>query len=93
MALQPPCVANVWKLKHSSAKALRQGHRRGKDRDEIVADTLAQHRIGIDVLSIGFELDAFPRHDGALAGNVGRRQRLTSPSTICANFERGSLKD
>ena len=53
-----------------------KSHGGGKERDERTADILDQHRISIDVLPIGFELDALPRHDGAIARDIGRGQRL-----------------
>jgi len=49
----------------------------GKMVTKLAADILQQqHRIGVVVLAELVELDALPRHDGLLARNVGRHQRL-----------------
>src|SRR5450432_3280696 len=49
-----------------------------EDGDELAADILQQHRIGVVVLAHVVELDALPGHDGLLTGDVSRHQRLAN---------------
>ena len=52
------------------------GGLRRENGDELAADILQQHRIGVVVLAHLVELHAPPGHDGLFARHVGRSQRL-----------------
>ena len=57
---------------------LGNGGLRREDGDELAADILQQHRIGVVVLAHLVELDALPRHDGLLTGHVGGGQGIAN---------------
>src|SRR5882757_7708556 len=70
-----PCA---W-LRLSLHRPDRLGNRRLRrmDGDELAADILQQHRVGVVVLAHLIELDAPPGHDGLFARNIGCGERLT----------------